>query len=390
MQGLMQDWPMTLDKMLTHAANAHSHREIVARSIEGPIVRTNYGEVWRRAKQVSAALKASGVALGDRVGTLAWNTPRHLEAWYGAMGIGAVLHTVNPRLFPEQIAWIINHAEDRMIFVDTTFVPLLEGIIGELGSVREYVILCDSAHMPKTTLPNAVAYEDYIGGRGLDTPWGGFDECTAAGLCYTSGTTGNPKGVLYSHRSNMLHAFSANQADAFGMRARDNVLMVVPMFHANAWALAFICPMTGCKLVMPGQKLDGPSVYELLESEEITFSAAVPTVWMMLLAHMRENKLKFSTLKKVVIGGSALPEAILRTLEVEHGVEVVHAWGMTEMSPMGTLGTLGPRESALDRESQLRLKLKQGRATFNVEMKSVDDAGKTLPNVGKTPGRRLV
>ncbi len=390
MLGLMQDWSMTLDKVLAHAKANHADREIVTRSVEGPMHRTTYGEIYDRAKQVSHALTTSGIVLGDRVATLGWNTWRHLETWYGAMGVGAVLHTVNPRLFPEQIAWICNHAADKILFLDLTFVPIVEKIASQLQSVQAYIIFTDGAHMPQTSLPNAIAYEEFIAGRSRDIVWGGFDENTAAGLCYTSGTTGNPKGVLYSHRSNLLHGLMACQPDALNLRARDVVLPVVPMFHANAWALSFAAPMTGAKLVMPGAKLDGQSVYELLESEQVTFSAAVPTVWLMLLSHLRENNLKLSTLKRVVIGGSAVPEAILRAFEEEYGVEVVHAWGMTEMSPMGTMGSLGPKEEALPREEQIKLKLKQGRTPFMVEMKITDDAGKELPHDGKTFGRLMV
>ncbi len=390
MLGLMQDWPMTLDRVLEHARANHGAREIVTRTVEGSIYRTNYAQIYDRAKQVSHALATSGIGLGDRVATLAWNTHRHIETWYGAMGIGAVLHTVNPRLFPEQIAWICNHAGDKILFLDLTFVPIIEKIASQLETVRTYVIFTDRAHMPDTSLPNAIAYEDYIAGRPLDARWGGFDENTAAGLCYTSGTTGNPKGVLYSHRSNMLHAFAASMGDAFGLRARDAVMPVVPMFHANAWALTFMAPMAGSKLVLPGAKLDGASVYELLEAEQVNFTAAVPTVWLMLLAYLRENNLKLNHLKRVVIGGSAVPEAILRAFEDEYGVEVIHAWGMTEMSPMGTLGTMGPDQEKLPRDEQIKVKLKQGRVPFTVEMKIVDDEGKLLPHDGKTFGRLMV
>ena len=390
MQGLMQDWPLTLDKILDHAKAMAPNREVVTRSVEGPIIRSTYGEIHGRAKQVTAALKNAGVRFGDRVATLAWNSSRHMEVWFGAQGMGAVLHTLNPRLFPEQIAWIANHAEDKILFLDLTFVPLVEKIAGQLATVERYVILTDAAHMPQTSLPNAVAYEDFIAGWSADIAWGGFDENTAAGLCYTSGTTGNPKGVLYSHRSNVIHAMAANTGDAFGLRSRDVVLPVVPLFHANAWALTFIGPMAGCKMVMPGARLDGASVYELLESEGVTLTAAVPTVWLMLLSYLRENQLKLTTLKKVIIGGSAVPEAILRAFEEDYGVEVVHAWGMTEMSPMGSLCALGPEEDALPHEDKIKLKLKQGRAPFTVEMKIVDDAGKVLPRDGKTFGRLQV
>jgi fatty-acyl-CoA synthase len=390
MLGLMQDWPMTLDRVLTHARTAFPGREIVTRSVEGPTVRTTYADLWTRARQASHALIDSGIVLGDRVASLAWNTARHMEVWYGAMGIGAVLHTVNPRLLPDQIAWIMNHAEDRVLIFDLTFLPIVEKIAPQLSTVRLFVLLTDDAHMPQTSLPNCVAYESWIRGRSTDVTWGRFDENTAAGLCYTSGTTGNPKGVLYSHRSNMLHAFAANQGDAFGLRAKDVVLPVVPMFHANAWAITFIAPMAGCKLVMPGAKLDGQSIYELLETEKVTFTAAVPTVWLMLLQHMRDNNLKLSTLKRVVIGGSAVPEAILRAFEEDYGVEVVHAWGMTEMSPMGTLCTMGPTEEEITHDERIKLKLKQGKTPFTVEMKIVDDAGGDQPRDGKTFGRLLV
>jgi fatty-acyl-CoA synthase len=390
MQGLMQNWPLTVDKVLDHARINHGHREIVTRSVEGPIVRTTYTEVFNRAKQVSHALQAAGIGLGDRVATIAWNTARHIEAWYGTMGIGAVLHTLNPRLFPEQLIYIINHAEDRVIFTDLTFVPLLEKLQEHLPTVEGYVVFCDGASMPQTTLKKAVAYEDLIAGRPQDTVWGKFDENTAAGLCYTSGTTGNPKGVLYSHRSNLLHTLLTLQADVMGMSGRDVVLPVVPMFHANAWGVAISAPACGAKLVMPGAKMDGASIYELLETEKVTFSAAVPTVWQMLTGYLKETNQRPTTLKKVVIGGSAVPESILRAFEDDYGVEVVHAWGMTELSPLGSLGTLPPEAAEMSRDEVVRLKLKQGRPPFGVEMKIVDDAGVERPRDGTTFGRLVV
>ena len=390
MLGLMQNWPLTVDKVLDHAKANFPRREVVTRSVEGPISRTTYGNIWRRAKQVTNALQERGVQMGDRVATLAWNTERHIEAWYGAMGMGAVLHTVNPRLFPEQIAWIINHAEDKILFFDTTFAPLVEKIAPLLKTVQTYVAFTDREHTPKSSVTHFVAYEDFIHGHAQDATWGGFDENTAAGLCYTSGTTGDPKGVLYSHRSNVLHAMAANSTDVFGCGASDVVMPIVPMFHANAWAISFVGPMCGAKLVMPGAKLDGPSVYELLEAEGVTFTAAVPTVWLGLLAFLRENNLKPTTLKRVVIGGSAVPEAVLRAFEEDYGIEVLHGWGMTEMSPMGTVGKLLPDHAAMDHEAQIKTKLKQGRTPFTVEMKIVDDAGVVKPHDGKTFGRLLV
>ncbi|GAM98713.1 medium-chain-fatty-acid--CoA ligase [alpha proteobacterium U9-1i] len=390
MLGLMQDWPLTVDRILDHAKTAFPRREIVTRSIEGPLSRTTYANVWRRAKQVSNALAERGIGKGDRVATLAWNTERHLEAWYGTMSMGAVLHTLNPRLFPEQIAWIANHAEDKIIFFDTTFAPIIEKIAPGLQHTKLFVALTDHDNLPKANIPNMIAYEDFIAGHAQEAQWGGFDENTACGLCYTSGTTGEPKGVLYSHRSNVIHAMAANQTDVFGCGANDVVLPVVPMFHANAWAIGFVAPMCGAKLVMPGAKLDGASVYELLESEKVTFTAAVPTVWLMLLNHLRENNLKLTTLKRVAIGGSAIPEMVLRAFEEDYGVEVIHAWGMTEMSPIGTIGKLLPDHYEMDHDARMKVKLKQGRGLFTVDMKIVDDAGVEKPHDGKAFGRLLV
>ena len=390
MLGGMQDWGLTLDKIIDHARVNFPDAEVVTRSVEGPIHRTTYAALHDRAKQVSHALWQNGIAPGDRVATLAWNSWRHLEVWYGTSCMGAVLHTVNPRLFPEQIAWIMNHAEDKILFLDLTFVPLIEKIAGELKTVKAFVILTDAAHMPQTSLPGALCYEDFIAGRPLGVRWGEFDENTAAGICYTSGTTGDPKGVVYSHRSNVLHALAANQPDCFGICAEDVVMPVVPMFHANAWAIAFVAPMAGAKIVNPGAKLDGQSVYELLESEGVTMTAAVPTVWLMLLQFLQENNKKLSTLKRVAIGGSAVPEKVLRAFEVDYGVDVIHAWGMTEMSPIGTLGALLPKHKKAPIDERMRLKLKQGRALFTVEIKIVDDEGKELPRDGKTFGRLVV
>ncbi len=391
MLGLMQDWPLTVDRILDHANTNFPRREVVTRSIESGVVsRSNYGTIWRRAKQVTNALKERGVRLGDRVATLAWNSERHLETWYGAMGMGVVLHTVNPRLFPDQIAWIVNHAEDKILFFDITFAPIVEKIAPLLNTVQTYVALTDREHTPKSEAAHFVAYEDFIHGHLQEAEWGGFDENTACGLCYTSGTTGEPKGVLYSHRSNVIHGLAANQTDCFGAGAADVILPVVPMFHANAWAIAFAAPMCGAKLVMPGAKLDGASIYELLETEKVTITAAVPTVWQMLLGYLRETNQKPTTLKRVAIGGSAVPETVLRAFEEDYGVEVIHAWGMTEMSPIGTIGKLLPETLALDHESQIKAKLKQGRALFSIEMKIVDDEGQEKPHDGKAFGRLLV
>jgi fatty-acyl-CoA synthase len=390
MQGLMQDWPLTLDKILDHAAQWAGSREIVSRSVEGPIVRTTYAEIRRRAKRLSNALQNLGVKQGDRVATLAWNTGRHIEAWYAIMGIGAVCHTLNPRLFPDQLCYIINHAEDQILFTDLTFLPTIIERRADMKSVRHVIVMTDEGHMASVGLDGALCFETLIEQNGEDCVWGGFDENTAAGLCYTSGTTGNPKGVLYSHRSNFLHTLVTLQHDVMGLSGRDVVLPVVPMFHANAWGLAFSCPAVGCKVVMPGQKLDGQSVYELLETEGVTFSAAVPTVWQMLLQHLRGTNATLSTLKRVVIGGSAVPESLVRAFRDEFGVEVTHAWGMTETSPLGTLSTPTPEVAAMGEEAQLQYKLKQGRPPAGIELKLTDDEGGTQPHDGATFGRLKV
>ena len=390
MLGLMQNWPMTVDKILDHAKTWHGDREIVSRSIEGPIVRTTYGAAHVRAKRVSNALKAMGVVTGDRVATLAWNTARHLEAWYGIMGIGAVCHTLNPRLFADQLVYIVNHADDRIIFTDLTFLPILTEIRSRIPGVTQIIVLTDRDGMRGVSLAGALCYEDLVEQSSDDCIWGGFDENTAAALCYTSGTTGNPKGVLYSHRSNFIHTLVTMGVDVLGVSARDTVLPVVPMFHANAWGLAFSGPGTGAKLVMPGAKLDGASIHELLETEGVTFSAAVPTVWQMLLTHLRETNGRLTTLKRVVIGGSAVPEAIVRGFRDDYGVDVTHAWGMTETSPMGTIAQPNAAVAAMDAETRLKFTLKQGRVPLGIELRLEDEAGRELPRDGTSFGKLKV
>jgi fatty-acyl-CoA synthase len=390
MLGLMQDWPLLCHRVIDHAAINHAERPVVTRSVEGPIHTTTYADIRARALKVAQRLEKDGIRLGDRVATLAWNTWRHLETWYGIMGIGGIYHTVNPRLFPEQIVWIVNHAEDRVMMVDLTFVPLLEKLANKLPSIERYVVLTDAAHMPQTSLKNAVAYESWIAEVDGDFAWRSFPETTAAGMCYTSGTTGNPKGVVYSHRSNVLHSMIASAPDAMGVSCSAVVLPVVPMFHANCWGLALTSPMQGAALVMPGAKLDGASIYELLNDYRVTFSAAVPTVWLMLLQYLEANNAKLPHLKKVVIGGSACPRAMTKTFQDVYGVEVCHAWGMTEMSPLGTLGSLKPEYARLGGEERLDIQMKQGHAPFGVEIKIADDADKKLPHDGKTFGRLKV
>jgi len=387
---MMQDWPLTVDKILDHAKNWHGAREVVTRSVEGPIVRTTYAAIHDRARRVSNALLAWGIKPGDRVATLAWNTGNHMETWYGIMGIGAVCHTLNPRLFPEQLAYIINHAEDRVIFTDLTFVPLLEAVLPHCPTVERVIVMTDAAHMPQAKLPNAEAYETVLEQVSSDVVWGGFDEQTACGLCYTSGTTGNPKGVLYSHRSNFIHTLLGLQSTVMGATPSEVILPIVPMFHANAWGIAFGGPAAGAKLVMPGAKMDGASVYELIETEGVTFSAAVPTVWQGLYGHMVENGLKFSTLRKVLIGGSACPEALIRGFQDQFGVEVVHAWGMTETSPIGTIANLTPELKAKPYDEQMAWRLKQGTPPLGVELKIKNYGGQEMPHDGKTFGRVMV
>jgi fatty-acyl-CoA synthase len=390
MLGLMQDWPLLCHRIIDHAAIYHPDRPVVSRSIEGPIHTTNYADIRKRALKVAQRLDKDGIRQGDRVATLAWNTWRHLESWYGVLGIGAIYHTVNPRLFPEQIAWIVNHAEDRMMIADLTFLPMLEKLADKFSTVERYVVLTDAAHMPKTSLKDAVPYEEWIGEVDGDFAWKSFDENTAAGMCYTSGTTGNPKGVLYSHRSNVLHSMIASTPDAMGVSSRDVILPVVPMFHANCWGLALTSPMVGASLVMPGAKLDGASVYELLDTYKVTFTAAVPTVWLMLLQDLEKTGSKLPHLKRVVIGGSASPRAMTQAFQDKYGVEVVHAWGMTEMSPLGSLCTMKPEYSGLSGETKLDIQMKQGHPPFGVEMKITDDSDRPLPWDGKTFGRLKV
>ena len=389
MFGLMQNWPLTVNKIMDHAAINHGNREVVSRSIEGPMVTTTYSQINARAKKVTNALLGENIKLGDRVATLAWNSGHHMEVWYGAMGMGAVLHTLNPRLFPEQLVYIINHAADRIIFTDTTFVPLLEALQSKLPNVDRYIVLTNMDDMPNTSLKGAISYESWIESHSIEAEWGGFDENTAAGLCYTSGTTGNPKGVLYSHRSNVLHTLLTMQKDVMGLGACDVILPVVPMFHANAWGVALSAPAAGAKMVMPGSKMDGASIYELLETQSVTFSAAVPTVWMMLLQYLESTNSKLTTLKRVAIGGSAVPERIMRTFEDKYGVDVLHAWGMTETSPLGTLGSLGPESKDLSRDEIIAQKLKQGRAPFGVEIKVLRD-GVASPRDGETFGNLMI
>ena len=390
MQGLMQDWPLLCHRIIDHAAINAGERPVISRSIEGPMRTTNYAEIRNRALRVAQRLERDGLRLGDRVATLAWNTWRHLETWYGILGIGAVYHTINPRLFTNQIAWIINHAEDRVIMTDVTFLPILEKIADRIPTIERSIVYCDAAHMPATSLRNAVPYEDWLAEADGDFAWKSFDENTAAGMCYTSGTTGNPKGVLYSHRSNVLHAMTASRPDMIGLSGRDIAMPVVPLFHANGWAIGFAAPMAGATLILPGQKLDGPSIYQLLNDYRVTCTAAVPTVWLALLQDLEKTGGKLPYLRRVVIGGSACPRAMISTFQDVYGVEVTHAWGMTEMSPLGTTCSLKAEYADLKGDALLDILQKQGHSPFGVEMKITDDEGRRMPWDGKTFGRLKV
>ncbi len=391
MNGLMMDMPLLISDLIRHADRNHGDTEIVSKTVEGHIHRYTYREAHARARRLAKVLQGLSVKPSDRVGTLAWNGYRHYELYYAVSGIGGVINTINPRLFPEQITYISNHAENRALFFDLTFLPLVEKLAPQLKTVKHYVLMTGREHMPKTSpIPNLLCYEDLMAQQDERYEWPTFDERTAAALCYTSGTTGNPKGVLYGHRSTVLHAYGGALPDALNLSARDAVLPVVPMFHANAWSLPYACTLVGAKLVFPGPHLDGKSVYELIEQEKVTLSAGVPTVWLMLLQHLAANKLKFSTLKRTVIGGSACPPAMIRSFQDDYDVQVFHAWGMTEMSPLGTVGSLKAKQAALGKEARYAVQAKQGRGIFGVEMKIVDEEGRELPWDGKRFGNLLV
>jgi 3-(methylthio)propionyl---CoA ligase len=386
----MQDWPLLVPTILEHACTYHGDREIISRTIEGPIHRHSYRDLARRARKLASALEKFGVKQGDILGTMAWNGYRHMEIWYGLMGNGGIVHTLNPRLFADQLAYIINHAEDQYIFLDLTFVPLMEALQDRLPQVKGFILMTDEDHMPETSLKNPLCYEQFIATGDDDYHWPEFDENTACGLCYTSGTTGNPKGVLYSHRSNVLHALTTNGADALGLKSQDSVMAVVPMFHANAWSLVFSAPMAGANLVMPGALMDGASIYEMLTVGQVTLTAAVPTVWQMLIAYLEESGEKLDHLERVVIGGAACPPSMMETFENAYNTQVIHAWGMTEMSPLGSLCTFKGGLDDLSVAEKRALKIKQGRPPYLVAMKISDDDGNELPRDGVAFGHLMV
>ncbi|HLX30497.1 MAG TPA: 3-(methylthio)propionyl-CoA ligase [Casimicrobiaceae bacterium] len=386
MQGLMMDVPLMISSLIRHADRYHGDTEIVSRTVEGPIHRYTYCDAHRRARQLALALQRLGVKPGDRVGTLAWSTNRHFELYYAVSGIGAVIHTINPRLFFEQIAYIVEHAEDSLLFFDTTFTPIVDKLVARCVSVKAWIAMTDSAHMPHTAARPLHCYEDVVGGTSDEFEWPVFDENTASGLCYTSGTTGHPKGVLFSHRSTVLHAYANALPDTKNVSARSVTLPVVPMFHVNAWGLPYTGPLVGAKLVFPGPALDAASLYELIEGERVDSMSGVPTVWLTLIEYMRQGNRRFSTLRHATVGGAACPRAVLAALTREFGVNVIHGWGMTEMSPVGTINTPKAKHASSSVDEKLQLGVKQGRPPYGVDIRIVGAGGRELPRDGKSAG----
>lgn len=387
MLGLMQSQPLLISSLIESAARHHGDAEIVSRRVEGDIHRYTYRDLSARAKRLANALDAMQLQLGDRVASLAWNGYRHMEMYFGVSGSGRVLHTINPRLHHDQIAWVVNHAEDQVLCFDSSFLHLVQAVHAKCPTVKKWVMLCDADKLPADSgVPGLVSYEAWIGAYAATYVWPQLDENTASSMCYTSGTTGDPKAALYSHRSSTLHAYAASLPDVMGISARDAVMPVVPMFHVNAWGIPYAAAMNGCKLVLPGPAMDGKSIYELMEAEQVTFAAGVPTIWQMLLSHVGPNKLKFSSLKRTVIGGAACPPAMIDAFQDDYGVEVLHAWGMTEVSPLGTVCTLKKKQLDWPKDQQMRVLQRQGRALYGVDMKIVNGDGKELPWDGKTYG----
>ena len=391
MLGLMQSQQLLISSLIEFAERHHGAAEVVSRRVEGDIHRYTYKDVAQRARKVANALDTLNLAFSDRVATLAWNGYRHLELYFGVSGTGRVLHTLNPRLHPDQIVWIANHAEDQVLCFDMTFLPIIKAVHSRCTTIKHFIALCDADALPADTgIPGLRSYEDWIANQPSAYSWPQFDENSASSMCYTSGTTGNPKAALYSHRSTMLHAYAVAMPDVMCVSARDSILPVVPMFHVNAWGIPYTAAMTGAKLVFPGPAMDGKSIYELIETEKVSYAAGVPTVWQMMLTHMQTNHLRFSTLKRTVIGGSACPPAMITAFNDQYNVEVLHAWGMTELSPLGTLCTLKNKHLEMSAEDKMKVRLKQGRGIFGIDMKIVGDDGKDLPWDGKAYGDLLV
>jgi 3-(methylthio)propionyl---CoA ligase len=391
MNGLMMQQPLLISSLIVHAERHHGDQEVVSRRVEGDIHRTTYRELGARSRRMANALAALGVKSGDRVATLAWNGHRHMELYYAVSGSGAVLHTLNPRLHPDQVVYIADHAEDQVLFFDLTFLPIIEAVAARVKTIKSFVAMTDRAHMPANSkVPGLLCYEELCAAQKDRFAWPQFDENQASSLCYTSGTTGNPKGVLYSHRSTLLHTLAGAMPDALNCSARDTILPVVPMFHVNAWGLPYIACMTGAKLVFPGPGLDGKSLYELFEGEKVTLSAGVPTVWQGLLTYVETNGLKFSTMRRSVIGGSACPPAMIKLFNETYDVQVLHAWGMTEMSPLGTVASFKGKHMLQSQQERYAVMSKQGHAIFGVDMKIVGEDGKDLPWDSQASGELLV
>ena len=390
MRGLMQDQPLLISQFIEYGGTVHGDVEVISQTVEGPIHRYTWSDVRARSKQLANALTAMGVGLGSRIATLGWTNHRHLEAYYGVAGVGAICHTLNPRLHPSDLVYILNHAEDRYVMLDLTFLPLIEAVASQLESVEGYIIMTDAEHMPSTELDNVLCYEQLVESGSADYEWPRFDENTAANLCYTSGTTGHPKGVLYSHRSTVLHAYAACMPGNIVGGRGECMLAVVPMFHANGWGIPYSAPMTGSKLVMPGQNLDGKSLTELMRDEGVTTSCGVPTVWLGLLDYWREHGLSVPTLRQIGIGGAAPARSMIERFEQDFGIQVLHGWGMTEMNPIGTVRTLSADERAtLAPDDQIEALTTQGAPVFGVEIKVVGEDGATLPNDGKSCGELM-
>ena len=388
--GLMMDRPLLISGVLEHAAAQHARQHVVSRETHGPLHRTTYADVARRARQLANALQALGLEPGHAVASIAWNNHRHLEAYYGVSGSGMVMHTCNPRLHPQQLVYILNHAEDRVVMFDSTFAPLIQGIAPHCPQVKAWVCLSDRANSPQIEGVQVLNYEDLIAPHSDHFVWPEFDERTGAVLCYTSGTTGNPKGVLYSHRAIVLNGTTGCMPDILNLSARETALPVVPMFHINAWCIPYAAMIAGSKLVLPGPKLDGPSLYELMEAEQVTLSAGVPTIWMGLIQHVEANGLRFSTMKRTAVGGSAMPKALIAKFNDVYGVEVRHGWGMTETTAVATMSQLGTEDIARPAEERHALVARQGKVVSGIEIKVVDENGATLPRDGRSQGELMV
>ncbi|MEO0682627.1 MAG: long-chain-fatty-acid--CoA ligase, partial [Pseudomonadota bacterium] len=386
MFGAMQDWTLRVSRIIDHAAKFHAKRPVTGRTAEGGHVESDWATIHARARKVAQGLSRMGLGRGDAVGVMAWNTVRHMEVWYGVTGAGCILHTLNPRLFAEQLDYIINHAEDQVVMVDADIVGVLEPLVDKLTTVKHWIVLTDRAHMPDTTLPNAICYEDWVAEQDGDFEWVDGDERDPCGLCYTSGTTGNPKGVLYEHRSNVLHALYACTGDGLALTSRDTILPVVPLFHANGWSLAYTAPMVGAGMIMPGRDMSSAGIYEMLE-KGATVTAAVPTIWLPMIQHLRSNGLKFSTLNRAIIGGSSCPKAVIEAFQKDYGVFVMHAWGMTETSPLGTMCSFKPEVDGLSADDKLTLQTSVGHPPFGVDLRITDDDGAEMPWDGESQGK---